>query len=455
MISSAIPGLVWPAVPNQQHAVLLALQFQLEKSQWLSPEQIAANQMQQANVLLAHAAATVPYYQAFLPDILAVNQGRLDWDSWRQIPILERTDIQQHGDALVSRQIPQSHLPISSGKTSGSTGRPIELLKTNVTGLMWCALTLRGHLWHRRDLTAKLATIKSFPQQHPALSDTGLELQGWGPSTDMYSNKGSAAVLSVHAPVKHQLAWLQQQQPDYLLSYPSNLAALAEESINQNLQLPGLLEIISMGEKLTQQQRQLCRDAWQVEIKDIYSADEIGYIAHQSPMDESYLVQAEHVIVEVLDEDGMQCGPGESGRVVVTALNNFAKPLIRYAIGDYAEVGERSPCGRGLPVLREVLGRSRNMIVLPDGSRYWPLAGYNDYGPIAPVLQYQLVQLDTECIEVRLVVAEALTHEQEVRLTAVIQAALLHPFKLKFKYFENEIPKSSGGKFEDFISLVR
>ncbi|MDZ4097780.1 MAG: hypothetical protein U1E13_03655, partial [Methylophilaceae bacterium] len=186
MISSVIPGLVWPAIPNQQHATLLALQFQLEQSQWWSPEKIAEHQMQQANVLLAHAAKTVPHYQTFLPDLLAANHGVMDWDSWRQIPILERTDIQQFGYALVSKEIPQSHLPISTGKTSGSTGRPIELIKTNITGLIWCALTLRGHRWHQRDLTAKLATIKAFNEQHPALLNDGLELQSWGPSTDMF-----------------------------------------------------------------------------------------------------------------------------------------------------------------------------------------------------------------------------------------------------------------------------
>jgi len=186
----------------------------------------------------------------------------------------------------------------------------------------------------------------------------------------------------------------------------------------------------------------------------MYSAEEIGYIAHQSPLNDSYLVQAEHVIVEVLDDNGEQCKPGKVGRVVVTTLNNFAKPLIRYAIGDYAEVGERSPCGRGLPVLNDVLGRRRNMIVLPDGSRYWPLTGYKHYSEAAPVLQHQLVQIDTEYIEVRLVVSSQLNQAQEKELTKMIQNALHYPFKLSFKYYNNDIPRSSGGKFEDFISLV-
>lgn len=451
MISSIIPGLSWPAIPNQQHAALLALQFQLEQSQWWSPDKIAAYQMQQANILLAHAANTVPHYQNTLAEILAANHGALDWDSWRQIPILERTDIQQLGDALVSKEIPQSHLPISTGKTSGSTGRPIELIKTNITGLMWLAMTLRGHLWHRRDLTAKLATIKAFSQELPK---DGVEMDTWGPSTEMYANKGRAAVLSVHSAVSHQLVWLQRQQPDYLLSYPSNLAALAEESLKQNIRLPSLLEIISMGEKLTSQQRGLCREAWGVEIKDIYSAEEIGYIAHQSPIDESYMVQAEHVIVEVLDELGQPCKSGEVGRVVVTTLNNFAKPLIRYAIGDYAEVGERSPCGRGLQVLKQIMGRSRNMLFKPTGEMFWPnmpilAAEYVQRMP--SVRQYQYVQKALNWIEIRIGAEEAYPKDIEQAFIDAVHRDFAYPFRVTFSYMK-EIPRGQNQKYEEFMS---
>src|SRR5690606_42070577 len=135
--------------------------------------------------------------------------------------------------------------------------------------------------------------------------------------------------------------------------------------------------------------------AWQLEIKVIYSAEEVGYIAHQSPQDESYLVQAEHVIVEVLDADGAPCLPGEVGQVVVTTLNNFARPLIRYALGDYARVGGPAACGRGLPVLQDIRGRQRNMLRLPDGNRIWPRTGFKEYAAGAPVVQHQLVQLDS------------------------------------------------------------
>ena len=93
-------------------------------------------------------------------------------------------------------------------------------------------------------------------------------------------------------------------------------------------------------------------------VVDIYSCTEAGYLAFSCPEQGNLHVQAESVIVEVLDRAGKPCAPGEEGEVVVTPLLNFAMPLIRYAVGDRAVVGEPCACGRGLPTLKTV-GRSR------------------------------------------------------------------------------------------------
>ena len=84
-------------------------------------------------------------------------------------------------------------------------------------------------------------------------------------------------------------------------------------------------------------------------------------------------MQSEHLRVEVLDEQGQPCREGENGQVVITDLHNFAMPLIRYALHDWAEVGPTCPCGRGLPTLRRVVGRIRNMAISPEGKSYRPV----------------------------------------------------------------------------------
>jgi phenylacetate-CoA ligase len=102
---------------------------------------------------------------------------------------------------------------------------------------------------------------------------------------------------------------------------------------------------------------------------DMYTCQEAGYLALQCPDHPHYHVQSENVLLEVVDDQGLPCAPGEVGRVLVTSLNNFATPLIRYEIGDYAEVGAACSCGRGLPVLKRIMGRYRNLLTLPDGTR--------------------------------------------------------------------------------------
>ena len=164
-------------------------------------------------------------------------------------------------------------------------------------------------------------------------------------------------------------------------------------------------------------------------------------------------MQAENVLVEVLDAEGRPCAPGEAGRVVVTDLHNFAMPLVRYEIGDYAEPGADCDCGRGLPVLRRILGRVRNTLVTRGGERYWPTFGGRAFLDIAPVRQHQFVQRSFDLVEARLVVDRRLDAAQEERLRRHILSRLPAGIEVSIVYCE-AIPRSASGKFEDFVSEV-
>jgi phenylacetate-CoA ligase len=214
-----------------------------------------------------------------------------------------------------------------------------------------------------------------------------------------------------------------------------------------------LREVRTLGEAVSDETRSLCREAWGATVVDMYSCEEAGYLAFQCPESDRYHVQAEAVLVEVLDGRGVPCRPGETGRVVVTPLHDFAMPLIRYEIGDYAEVGEPCPCGRGLPVLRRVLGRVRNMLVTADGARYWPAFGLRAVFDIEAVRQRQLVQTGYDTLEVRLVTAAPLGAEDEQRIRERVGSRLPAGFRVSVVYRE-ELPRSTGGKFEDFICEV-
>ena len=123
---------------------------------------------------------------------------------------------------------------------------------------------------------------------------------------------------------------------------------------------------------------------------------------------------AESVKLEVLDADGAPCPPGAVGRVVVTSLHNFAMPLLRYELGDYAEMGSPCSCGRGLPVLNGIRGRLRHGMIMPDGGRRATYFGISFY-KVAAIRQYQAAQTARDTIELRLVVRRPLTTDEEDR----------------------------------------
>jgi phenylacetate-CoA ligase len=443
-IRSTLPGIVWPAVPAREGAAALALQFQLERSQWLTSEQLRELQFRQLDVLLRHAYGTVPCYRERWRGLYDPARP-LTPEAFSGLPVLSRSELQSQFDALKSTGIPADHGPVGESRTSGSTGAPVRVLKTGLVQLLWQAAVLREHQWFQRDLDGKLAAIR----QGVANGET----DGWGPATDAIYRGGRSATLNIRADVDTQLRWLLAQQPDYLLTYPSNVAELAKASMASRAPIPRLREVRTFGEILVPETRELCRKAWGVPVTDAYSSDEAGYIALQCPRHEHYHVQSESVLLEVLDERGTPCAPGSTGRVVVTTLHNFAMPLVRYELADYAEVGESCACGRGLAVLRRIVGRVRNMLVAADGKRYWPTFGSAGLADLAPVLRQQLVQKSVGSIEVRLVTARPLASEEETRLRGHILAKLPVPFEIRFSYHD-ALPRSAGGKFEDFISEV-
>jgi phenylacetate-CoA ligase len=437
-------------VPDDIGASLLAIQHQLEESQWLAAEELERRQFLALSRVLQHACWTVPHYQRGKEYVALADSPALDAAQWTSLPVLTREDVQEAGAAITTDAVPEGHLPLTEVFTSGSTGRPLRGVGTRVTTLFWLAITLRDHLWQGRDFTAKMAAIRPDPRSGVPVE--GVVIPGWGPATDHVYETGPCALQSIHRDVKVQAAWLVGQDPVYLLTVPSNVLALARHFQSTGERLPSLREVRCYGELLGPEVRAACREAWDVDVSDMYSTQEIGYIALQCPEGDQYHVQSEVVYVELLDERGRPCGPGETGRVVVSTLHNFAMPLLRYDVGDYAEMGSPCACGRGLPVLNRVVGRTRNMLLMPTGERFWPIFGAA-WREMDAVRQFQLAQLEIDHIEARIVGPRPLTAEEESRFATVLRERFGYPFHVTFRYLDT-IDRSETLKFEDFVCLI-
>lgn len=441
-LPSAVPLCAWPAVPALAGAQALALQFQLERMQWLSPGALRAAQRPQLMALLDEAQRRIPHWRERLAAAGHDPQHGDPFETLARLAPLQRADVQSNVLALRHPAPPPEHGPPAEGRTSGSTGEPVRFLHTGLTQHFWRALTLREHLWQRRDFSAKLAAIRSNVEDGRA--------GNWGAATDGLIPTGPCVMLNIRADVDRQLDWLRQEDPAYLITHPSNLLALAERALDRGVRLPGLRQLRTFGEVLTPRTIARSREAWNVGIADVYSSEECGAIAFQCPAGR-YHVQAENLVVEIVDDQGRPCAAGSIGRLLVTALHNFAQPLIRYALGDYAAYGAPCPCGRGLPVLERILGRQRNMLRLPDGTSHWPSFPEDRWTGIAPIRQLQAVQRRLDEVVLRVVAGRPLTGAERERLAAVFRETLRFPHAIGIEEVD-AIPRRPNAKFEDFVS---
>ena len=450
-LRSVADSIIWPAAPHPAAGAILGLLYQLERSQWWRPEELREHQFRQLGLLAEHARRTVPYYRQKLKAAI----GGMTPEKWRKLPILARSEVQRAGQRLTTNRLLKSHGGTEEIFTSGSTGKPIRVLRTQLSMNYRAAFTIRDHLWHGRDFKGKLAAIRESGKGK-ALYPKGDAAGQWGWASGVLFNPAPAVGLNITSPVEQQLEWLQRENPDYVLSHPTMLHALAAKSLEAGVTLPALRQLITISEILRPATREICREAWGVSIADMYTTREVGYIALQCPAHEHYHVQSEATYVEILDEAGEPCAPGQTGRVIVTPLHNFATPLIRYEVGDYAEAGAPCSCGRGLPVLNRIVGREQNMLVMPGGEKRWPLLSSGSIAEllaIAPLRQYQFVQKTTEAIELRLAVARKLEAAEEDALRHWVRNKFAHPFQVDLTYHD-EIPRTASGKYQDFISEV-
>ncbi|MCH7864801.1 MAG: phenylacetate--CoA ligase family protein [Proteobacteria bacterium] len=454
VLKSTVQGIEWPSIPSLKGRAILALLHQFEQSEWWSADEIRARQFGQLKRVLAHAWETVPFYREWFKGCGIVDPKGITPEQWNGLPLIRRQDIQAAADALHSRAVPRGHGRVSDIYTSGTTGRPIRMLRTELSNLFWAAFTVRDHLWHGRDVTGKLAAIRQSEKGKDPYPD-GTRSRTWGVSSLLFET-GPAVSLNLNCTVAEQVDWLKRQNPDYLLTHPTNVYRLATYCLENNVRFPNLRQVQTLSEVLRPEVRDACRAAWGVGVADMYTSRDVGYLALQCPENDHYHVQAEGIYVEILDNDGQPCSPGELGRVVVTPLHNFAMPLIRYEIGDYAEAGSSCSCGRGLPVIKKIIGREQDLVVLPNGEKHWTLlstGNIEDFLKIAPIRQYQFIQKDLQTIEVRLVVERDLNDGEKEKLREWLVSKLDFPFAVTFA-FVDEIPRMASGKYRDFISEV-
>ena len=286
------PSTVWPIMLTPDKAQALALQFQFDQTQWWSLEQLLQCQLQQVALVIRHAARYSPFWKPRLAALKKRLPGSFTMNHLRALPLLTRSDIQDAGKSLFSTSVPPDHGKPYKVRTSGSTGTPITVLNTQLTTLvMQNALSLRGHIWHGRDLTAKNVDIRTAkPRAQTPRTQRWSPVPGTGPTVR----------VDISLPISEILEHVLNEDPVYLQTHPYTLLGMIERSREIGAKPSSLREVRTFGEALEPRIRAAARTEWGVPVVDSYSALEFGMIAHQCPESENLHVMSESVLLEVL-----------------------------------------------------------------------------------------------------------------------------------------------------------
>ncbi|WP_439514666.1 phenylacetate--CoA ligase family protein [Oceanibaculum nanhaiense] len=407
----------------------LNLAAQLDAFERLPAAEQGRRQLGSLRTLLRHARDFSPFWRDRLaasgvdPD-RPLQEGETAPDLIRDLPVLTRAVLQEQGSALKARAPWMAEDRIAIARTSGSTGVPVAVERyLPMHQPLYTALTFLDNRWHGRDSRRPIAIAKDMADA---------VLPTWGPLYEALGHQGVAHCRNMigHAP-EDILSWLAGLGVPYLVTTPALALRLAELSLAGGPRPVGLEQIITFGETVTPEIRARVRAAFGARVIDRYSCEEIGWIAFQCPAhEERYHTLSASVLVEILDEAGQPCPPGQAGRVVLTALHGLAMPLIRYEIGDYAEWAPQQDvcaCGRTLPVIGALHGRERSFIRMPDGTlRLARLSGEYWRG-IAPVRDYRVVQYADGQIEAFVEAERKLAPEELDALRAMLAKVLGHP----------------------------
>ena len=403
-------------------------------------EQWKVYQQKNLQHLLSICIQEIPYYQKNWSEIQ--KQSALD-GLLAELPLLEKDPFRSKPRAFTRQGC--KPFPEIVAATSGSTGTPIKTL--------WTVSEVRDSLAVREVRSARWAGV-SFKMPRATFSGRMVEPnpESKGPfyrfnqvEKQVYFSafhlRPDTAHFYVEALRKHKIEWMT--------GYAVSFYLLAKFILEKNLEVPPLKAIITTSEKLTPEMRTVMEKAYDCRIFEEYSTVENSLFASECEHGRLH-VSPDVGIVEILRPDGAPCDPSEVGEVVTTCLMRSYQVFIRYRLGDLASWDpEPCPCGREMPVIKEVVGRLEDVVIGPDGRQMVRFHGIFVNQP--HVVEGQIIQEALDLIRVKIVPTSDFDQTDIVNVEKRMKQRLGESVKVIVETV-SEIPRTKAGKFKAVIS---
>jgi phenylacetate-CoA ligase len=419
---------------------------ELERSQWLSRSGMQKLQEEKLANLLKSACENCPWHRARI-DTAGIDPGApVSLGDLRLLPAMDKQDALVHGEQMVWRNVPGGAYKYNTG---GSSGQPLIFYYGRRRQASDAAGRMRARRWW--------GVEPGDPEVY--LWGAPVELDKTDRIKSLRDRLINQLVLNAFemspAGMAEYAQAIQAFQPHCIYGYASSLALLAAHILDRKtgLRLPKLKVVCATGEPLFDYQRQLIGKAFGAPVANEFGSRDIGFTAHETP-EGQMLLMSESIILEVLDKQGQPVPPGETGEAVMTALESFAQPFIRYRTGDMVRVADEScRAGRGLDVIAEVLGRSTDFVVRADGTIMHALAVIYVLRAVEGVGEFKIVQHSLHEFEVLVVPGASWQESGRVEIETGLRQRLGDDIHIDLRVVES-IPAEASGKYRYVISRV-
>lgn len=422
---------------------------ELRRSQFYRPSELERFQDASLYRLLHHAASSVPYYRGLFGQY-SLNLDEIEpRAAISRLPLLTKETIQMHGQSLVSQAVaPQDLVP---NKTGGSTGKPIRFFHDRNRVDHMRAGELRHNEWAGWRVGDRYAAVWGAPRDFVAPVTFRSRLSNLLVNPRIVLDSSSLTDEAMLSFARK----LTTYKPKGILAYAGSLAEFAAFVRSSGIAGIHPDSIITSAEMLYDSDRQLIEETFGCRVYNRYGCREVSVVASECS-EGSLHISADCLYVEFLRDDGTPAPEGEPANVVITDMFNYGMPLIRYKIEDLAAWrGGACKCGRGLPIMSGLAGRSTDFLVTAEGAKVSGVVVSTYLITNAPgVRQVQLVQDDPEEIRVRLVRGSDYSEQTISFLQRELPKFFGHRTRMKYE-FTDQIPKEPSGKYRFSVCNLR
>ena len=419
---------------------------ELERSQWLSRSGMQKLQEEKLAKILKSAYEHCPWHQERMNAASIDPASPVSLKDLQRLPTMNKQDALLHGKQMVWHAVPGGAFKYNTG---GSSGQPLIFYYGRRRQASDAAGRMRARSWWGVEPGDREVYLWGAP----------VELNNTDRIKSLRDRMINQLVLNAFemspAAMDKYVQAIQAFQPHCIYGYASSLALLAAHILERKavLRLAKLKVVCTTGEPLFDYQRELISDAFGSKVANEFGSRDIGFTAHESPQGQMLLMN-ESIILEVLDEQGRPVPSGETGEAVMTALESFAQPFIRYRTGDMVRMSNES-CreGRGLDVIAEVLGRSTDFVVRADGTIMHALAVIYVLRAVEGVAEFKIIQHSLHEFEV-LVVPNASWQEcGHLEIERGLHKRLGDDIHINLRLVDS-IPAEASGKHRYVVSRV-